>query len=375
MKRYSKSIFTALVSLCLSLFLFPEYADASYDVALQQTKSIQKAVENYAKKIENSYHYADRSAFTDSEMKLASKQIVDSEDLLERGLILSNVKVNAVVDSIKKVADNYEIKSDITTSFLLRANKDTDIVIAGQKRNTLHSSATDTHIITVESKGSTNNSFVVTGDKIQNPVEDSGEIDDYYSYSDKQDRSILEDKSNKKITYNPTKASLYAEKWTEKNIMNPVFPIHEEKGTKGNCTNFVSQAVYAGGLPTTFGTSFDRANPKVWTWNLAGIARDTYTWSGAEYNYNYMKNYSGIFKPDNAWRIGFGGIIYADWKNTGHLGHAMFVVGYAAHRNKPTPIICQKSANRHDWPFSTSVKMANKNYGGKTRWVGLQSLY
>lgn len=325
MKRYTKSIVTALVSLCLSLFLFSQYAYASYAVTLQQTKSIQKVVENYAKKIENSYYYADRSAFTDSEMKLASKQIVDSEDLLERGLILSNVKVDAVVDSIKKVADNYEIKSDITTSFLLRANKDTDIVIAGQKRNKLHSSATDTHILTVESKGSSNNSFVVTGDKIQNPVEDSGEIDDDYSYSDKQDRSILEDKSNKKIPYDSIKASLYAEKWTEKNIMNPVFPIHEENGTKGNCTNFVSQAVYAGGLPTTFGTSFDSANPKVWTWNLAGIARDTYTWSGAEYNYNYMKNYAGVFEPDNAWRIGFGGIIYADWKNTGHLGHAMFV--------------------------------------------------
>lgn len=363
-----------LILLFSSLFIFIPPAEASY-IQGQQLNAFQQVVSNYAKKIEDSYDRTDRDASSDPEMKLAAEQVVDSQELAASGLYISQVKVKAVTSSVKQVATNYEIKSNITTDLLLKPSKDAEIVIAGQKRDVLHSSATDIHILTVETKSSDNNSFMVTGDKIQNPIEDDEQIDAHDFNNDGQDRSVLVAKSSKKIYYDSIKASLYAEKWTEKDVMNPDFPIYKEDGSKGNCTNFVSQAVYAGGIPTTFGTSFDVWTPKVWTWNLAGIAGASVTWSGAEYNYRYMKNYAGVFKPDDAWKIGFGGIIYADWENKGQLGHAMFVVGYAGHRDKPSPVICQKTVNRHDWPFSTSVKTANKHYHGKTRWVGLQSLY
>lgn len=125
--------------------------------------------------------------------------------------------------------------------------------------------------------------------------------------------------------------------------MNPDFPIYDEKGDGGNCANFVSQSIYAGGLHTTRGNSFDVWNDSVWTWNLSGIARASHTWSGAQRNYNYMKDHSGAFTVEsNAYNVGLGGVIYADWEGTGNLGHAMVVVGHINGGPHPSPSFARK---------------------------------
>ncbi|WP_420864653.1 amidase domain-containing protein [Bifidobacterium actinocoloniiforme] len=85
--------------------------------------------------------------------------------------------------------------------------------------------------------------------------------------------------------------------------------MYKEEGHGGNCTNFLSQAVYAGALRTAWGSSLDVKNEKVWTWNLAGIAHASRTWSGAQMNYTYMRYHSGAFTSEsNPYRVGGVGL-------------------------------------------------------------------
>lgn len=367
--------FLITVALCL---LLVGNAAAQSARSLVPMGALQLAVDAYGAKIALKYKGVDRASDDDLEFRLAAQQVNNSQR--QDGLTLQHVNISTKVLKAEQLERQlYSVLADITTNLRLQAGHDSLIVIAGKKRNILNSVATDRHILTIRKEPSTKKYRV-----IKDALQDQDLSNDYESSvfmtmrnstnnQEVMNRNAQDGKSHK-IHYDAVKAAMYAEQWTETDRMNPNFPIYSENShVVGNCTNFVSQSVYADGLPTTFGTSLDVWNDKVWTWNLAGIARASHTWSGAEQNYRYMKNYSGEFYREDPWRIGTGGIIYADWKNTGVLGHAMFVVGYAGHEDHPSPVICQKSVNRHDWLFSNTVATAQNMYHGKTRWVGLQS--
>ncbi len=130
------------------------------------------------------------------------------------------------------------------------------------------------------------------------------------------------------IGFDYLKMIQYAELWTNndhENSMNPDFPNYHEIfehevdlpiGEPGsNCTNFASQSLYAGGLPLNAGKDNNekRDDPNAWTWNVKGISGATYTWSGADNNFYYMRDHSGIFQvesnPRRAWE---GSLIYGN---------------------------------------------------------------
>ena len=111
--------------------------------------------------------------------------------------------------------------------------------------------------------------------------------------------------------------------------MNPAFPIFMDFNitdpfgnitpTRGNnCTNFVSQALYTGGVPVSEKT-INKSDPQNWTWKV-GLLGPPYTWGGAQNNYEYMSSNAGIFsRESNPWKAWEGSVIYADWNNDGTL--------------------------------------------------------
>lgn len=338
------------------------------------TNQLESIVTRYGKKIENSYSGV-QMRFNDKEDQLAQKNGIDSTSYKESGLSLKDVSTTTKLIGTQKTDSGYRVLSEITTKMVLVPEAGTTITIAGENRNHLDSSATDLHSISIAlTKGNDADGYTVVGDEIQYPDEQNDETPDMINVPQSVPNSAETRESSdpfaNRAGLNYIKMSKYAEKWTEDapgNKMNPDFPIYDEKN--GNCANFASQAIYAGGLKTTFGNSLQIWDDHVWTWNLAGIAKASHTWSTAQHNYNYMKDSSGAFTKENSpWRVGQGGLIYGDWDNDGSFNHVMVVVGYINDGYNSTPVICQKSAPRHDYPFRDSVKNAPKT----TRWAGLQ---
>ena len=68
----------------------------------------------------------------------------------------------------------------------------------------------------------------------------------------------------------------YAERWAFE--QNPLFADFE--GIGGNCTNFVSQCVYAGSCQMNYLSVFG--------WYYISLEDRTASWSGVEYFYNFL---------------------------------------------------------------------------------------
>lgn len=300
------------------------------------------------------------------------------------GLSLKETQVSTNVTSTSKTADGYTVTADIDTHLRMVPKAGVTITIAGEHRNQLDSSFTDRHILTLTPDTKQDGGYSVVSDEIQNPDELkddslptlSSEPQELPTNNDQNQFSTRDFATNKE-GLNYIKMSKYAELWTNdsnKNNLNPKYPVYKEEGKTGNCTNFLSQVVHEGGLPTTTGHSWDLGNDNVWTWNLLGLASASHTWSGAQNSYNYMKDHSHAFTVENnPYHIGEGGLIYADWEGDGTLDHAMVVVGNINGGPHPSPIICQKTVNRNDYPFYKSQANANSAHKGKTIiWKGLQ---
>ena len=74
----------------------------------------------------------------------------------------------------------------------------------------------------------------------------------------------------------------YAERWAFG--QNPLFADFEAIG--GNCTNFVSQCVYAGSCQMNYLNTFG--------WYYISLNDRTASWSGVEYFYNFMVGNGGL---------------------------------------------------------------------------------
>ena len=88
---------------------------------------------------------------------------------------------------------------------------------------------------------------------------------------------------SKDYTYDRNAAVEYARVWAESN--NPYYPFYGENG--GDCTNFVSQALVAGGLPTDL------------TWRTYWLpifgTKTTREWDNAQASYNYFTDLTNDF--------------------------------------------------------------------------------
>lgn len=86
----------------------------------------------------------------------------------------------------------------------------------------------------------------------------------------------------REISYNREAAVAYARKWALDR--NPAFYDFAEVG--GDCTNFISQCIYAGGGRMNF--------TPVMGWYYRSSYDRTASWTGVEYFYNFLVNNRGI---------------------------------------------------------------------------------
>ena len=82
--------------------------------------------------------------------------------------------------------------------------------------------------------------------------------------------------------YDREKALMYAERWAFRR--NPLFADFERLG--GNCTNFVSQCVYAGSCVMNYLNLFG--------WYYISLDDRTPSWSGVEFFYNFIVGNRGV---------------------------------------------------------------------------------
>lgn len=85
-----------------------------------------------------------------------------------------------------------------------------------------------------------------------------------------------------KIEYNRIKAVLYARKWAYGR--NPAF--YNFDGLGGDCTNFVSQCIFAGSGIMNF--------TPVFGWFYRSLQDRTASWTGVEYLYNFLTQNQGV---------------------------------------------------------------------------------
>ena len=170
----------------------------------------------------------------------------------------------------------------------------------------------------------------------------------------------------------------YVDKWTTGPVdtFNTEYPIFK---SGGNCTNFVSQAVHAGGQALVPYNLVTKYFTNVWDYDTEKNDSSR-TWSNADYNYKFMLNHSGSFTAaSSVFKTYMGSIIYYDWIDSsgannpdGTLDHANIVVGVSSDGMR---YISQKSPLRANIPYSTFLLKAYSEGKIKINTVELNLIY
>lgn len=117
--------------------------------------------------------------------------------------------------------------------------------------------------------------------------------------------------------YNRERAVEYARKWAFSR--NPLF--NDYTGIGGNCTNFVSQSLYAGSCTMNYTPIFG--------WYYLSDTERTASWSGVQFFYNFLTSNQGVgpygreVMPD---QIMLGDVIQLGRTESGYY-HTLLVVG------------------------------------------------
>jgi hypothetical protein len=125
--------------------------------------------------------------------------------------------------------------------------------------------------------------------------------------------------------YSGSDASDYARKWALKT--NPAYP------RDGNdCTNFVSQAVLAGGWTTVGGSCDDRKSDSAWWYGDSQCwypyVHRSYTWGGAQNFYNFVNGSGRAAAAAKVSDLDVGDVLQV--AHSGHVGHSTIVTGKTA---------------------------------------------
>ncbi|MEX2985816.1 amidase domain-containing protein [Streptomyces sp. C36] len=120
-------------------------------------------------------------------------------------------------------------------------------------------------------------------------------------------------------SYNYSKMVAYANKyWKHPN---------DDYRTYGNdCTNFISQSMYAGGWKPVGGSLLDRKKNSKWFYGPQPWT--SYTWAGAENWYFFAQVHSKRTKPlRDIWALGTADVLQADWgpRPNNNIDHSMIV--------------------------------------------------
>jgi hypothetical protein len=120
--------------------------------------------------------------------------------------------------------------------------------------------------------------------------------------------------------YNRERARQYAEKWAQ--ARNPLFSDYENLG--GNCTNFVSQCVFAGSCVMNF-------TPVLGWYFLSDEAR-TASWTGVQFFYNFITQNTSVGpfgREVSQYQAQLGDVVQLGNENDGYY-HSLLIVGFEA---------------------------------------------
>ena len=139
------------------------------------------------------------------------------------------------------------------------------------------------------------------------------------------------------VTYNPAAAIAYADRWAmSANTGSYVF----HNGV--DCANFVSQCLFAGGLPQSS------------TWKLESVA-----WVNCQAQQSYFGSLYSAPVTASASTVKIGNPVYYDWTGDGHYDHTAICVGTDAAGN---PIVdAHTNARYHvSWDMKASARTTSE---------------
>ena len=122
---------------------------------------------------------------------------------------------------------------------------------------------------------------------------------------------------------------------------NPLFP--NFAGIGGNCTNFVSQAIYAGGCVMNYTPTFG--------WYFISLDERSPSWSGVEYFYNFIIENAGVGpfgRVATSDELENGDVIQLARNDEGYY-HTLLVVGF----DGEDILVAAQTDNAYARPLST----------------------
>ena len=139
--------------------------------------------------------------------------------------------------------------------------------------------------------------------------------------------------------YARERARAYAERWAFSR--NPLF--YDYTGIGGNCTNFVSQCLYAGSCEMNF--------TPVYGWYYLSDGDRTASWTGVDYLYQFLVGNTGVgpfAKETAADGLTVGDVIQLQ-NAEGRFYHTLLVTGFG----RDTYLVAAQSNDAYDRPLDS----------------------
>ncbi|MCM1298909.1 MAG: amidase domain-containing protein [Firmicutes bacterium] len=149
--------------------------------------------------------------------------------------------------------------------------------------------------------------------------------------------------------YNPSKAIGYANKWvdpTANGTDNDKYYNTGDYFKNGNldCTNYVSQCLYAGGVPQNNTGNINTG------WWYKDVKNYSGSWITAPTNYNYFSASNTAYRNiSSSSYIIPGNPVYYDWNSDNSINHATICVGY---NSSGVPIVNSHSHDYYHAPWN-----------------------
>ncbi len=118
----------------------------------------------------------------------------------------------------------------------------------------------------------------------------------------------------------------------------------------GDCANFVSQCLYAGGMPQTVGSIYGTNG-----WFYVNASNRSATWTGAGHLRNWLaNNYGVLINSPTAEQIYPGSPVFYDWEGDGSWDHATICVGVNANG---VPLVNSHTSDKYHeiWCYGQST--------------------
>ena len=175
--RNKNSITLATTACVLAALIFTHTAFADTSDTLQTPEAVDTAMSKYVAQLKTSYLKDSASSlkdsklsFGDAESSLAEKMATEGTSTLTKDhLSVTSASVGSGPLSSTRTGQNYTVTTEITTKLKLKADKGTKVYIGNTEKDTLDSSWTDKHVITLTPAGGTSSqpTYNVTSDVVK----------------------------------------------------------------------------------------------------------------------------------------------------------------------------------------------------------------